>query len=512
MRTRIAIALILLVLVACTSDAESPPSTTASVEEVAPESPTSEVTAEAELTDSSFEDGLEDLYERLEAQGFSGIVAVEGGGDAESQGFGLADVEAGEPWDLHTVFDIGSITKQFTGAAIVRLEMDGLLSVDDRLGDHVPYATSDLAEVTLHELLTHTAGLPGGLGDDYEPVSRTEIVDLAAAAVSEERGYNYSNPGYSMLGVVIEEVSGMSYEEYLREVFFDPLGMDSTGYVLPDYSDDVVAVGYDGETVWGRPDAQLWDTDGPYWYLRANGGILSTAADMMLWHEGLLGERVLDADAKDKLFARHVEEFGDSYYGYGWANFPLPDGETLITHNGGNGIFFADFLWFVDQDLTIVVGTNVAGADEEVAYQIADALLGTSLVDPVGEAGQSCAPGDMAGSVALADFPDGPHGDVLEDLLAAITSADDAERQAFATNRLADEVTVGASPTEVSTELAGVQEELAPFAFSEVRRGDDLTYYIVLVGTPESGGEVVVGVGLDPDDPSVISCVEFADN
>ncbi|MEM9131942.1 MAG: serine hydrolase domain-containing protein [Actinomycetota bacterium] len=465
---------------------------------------------DGEGADGPITESVDDVFDALLDDGFSGLVMINDGGDVNTAGFGLADREADVSWDENTVFTVGSITKQFTAAAILRLEMDGLLSVEDRLGDHLPDVSGELADVTLHQLLTHTGGLPDGLGDDFAPTSSADIVGLSNGAV--EAGdvgttFRYSNPGYSLLGVVIEEVTGDGYERYLHDALFEPAGMTNTGYLLPDWSDDVVAVGYEGERAWGRPIDKPWADDGPHWHLRANGGILSTGVDMLAWHRALLGDDILDEAAKAKLYDRHVAEDpggGEWSYGYGWSNVDLPDGGTLITHNGGNGIFFADFLRFLDDDLTILVATNEARVDENVAYRIADAVRGTDY----SQGSVVCAPDTVADLEVLADLPDGPRGETLAALQAAVTTADDAERRAFATDHVNAPLIADLSVEEVSAEILLVQEELTPFTFADVRRSDDDTYHLVFTGTADTDGDAVISAVIDPDDPSSITCVD----
>lgn len=448
-------------------------------------------------------------YDALAEADFTGLVMVKDGDALVTRGFGLADRDANTQWDQHTVFTVGSITKQFTGAAIVKLEMEGRLSFDDPLAQHVPYATGELASVTLHELLTHTAGLPGGVGDDFEAVDRQGIVELSADATEITGEFNYSNTGYSLLGVVIEEITGMSYEEYLRTALFEPAGMMDTGYLLPDWSDKLLAVGYDGDDVWGRVTERSWAEDGPYWHLRANGGIHSTGADMMRWHDALAGEDLFDADAKAALFGRHVAEGpegGRWYYAYGWSNVALPDGTTLITHNGGNGVFFADFLRFIDDDLTILVATNEAGADEDAAFRVGDVLRGTTMVGPVTE---NCVPNDVSEFEVLADFPDGVKGDAVRGMFEAVTDATDEERRAFSVAHLPPYLVEGMSHEQVSAELALIREEFAPFTYREIRQSGSHTFHLVWAGTPQTEGDAVITVALDPAAPSDIACVDF---
>lgn len=317
----------------------------------------------------------------LEDGGFQGVALIDVGGEVIAEGMGLADRQAGLANGPSTVFDIGSLTKQFTAAAILRLEMDGVLSVDDRLGEHLDGLPPDKSAITLHQLLTHTAGLPDVLGDDYEPIGRDEFLELVASSplVREPGGeYEYSNVGYSLLAAVIETVTFGSYEQYLHDALFEPAGMASTGYVIPDFDERDVAVGYDGDEAVGRPNELGWDDDGPFWHLRGNGGILSTAEDMHRWHVALVNEDILDDAAKQEYYARHTREGpgADTFYGYGWAIVPTPFDTWLITHNGGNGIFFADFLRFLDEDVTIFLATNaVRQSDEDAAYALAEAIF-----------------------------------------------------------------------------------------------------------------------------------------
>lgn len=325
---------------------------------------------------------VQDLLDDLENEGFSGVTLVDTGEQVIVRGFGWADREAGIRNDADTVFDIGSVTKQFTAAAVLRLQMDGRLSVEDTLGGYLPGLPPDKAALTLHQLLTHTAGLPDALGEDAAPVDREQYLDLVAATPLIHRpgtDYSYSNVGYSLLAAVIETVTGGSYEDYLQEALFGPAGMTSTGYLLPDVPDDAIAVGYDGTERVGRPRDLGWATDGPYWNLRGNGGLLSTAPDMLRWHQALLGEDILDAEAKALFSQPHTPEGAgaDTFYGYGWALLPTPFDTWLVTHNGGNGVFFADFLRFLDEDVVVFVATNAAtDEDEDTAYRLADALFG----------------------------------------------------------------------------------------------------------------------------------------
>lgn len=223
---------------------------------------------------------LDEHARRLTPFGFSGSLLIAKDGEVVlSSGYGMADREAGVPVTAETVFDIGSITKQFTAAAILRLEMEGRLSVTDpvtRWFDGVP---EDKRTMTLHHLLTHSAGLRGDFGGDYDVAERDSLAGVILQSEllwAPGTRYEYSNAGYSLLGMVVEKASGMGYEAYLRDKLWAPAGMTRTGYRGVRWNLAELAVGYaaDGRRN-GTPVDQRWAPDGPWWNLRANGGVLS---------------------------------------------------------------------------------------------------------------------------------------------------------------------------------------------------------------------------------------------
>jgi CubicO group peptidase (beta-lactamase class C family) len=317
--------------------------------------------------DPSVEEFLDDTL----PDGTSGtVVAARGDEIAHCRGFGLADRAAKVAAGCDTAYDIMSMTKQFTAAAILKLEMMGKLRVTDPMSKFVGPVPDDKRAITLHHLLTHTAGLTDQLGGDYEALSREEMLD--AALESELRSapgteYYYSNLGYSILAAIVEKASGTSYERFLASHLFEPAGMRHTGYVLPEWRPEQVAVEYDenGEPK-GRPSDHPWAEDGPYWNLRGNGGMLSTAHDMFRWHVALRGEEILSKSAKDKMFKPHVpeEEGGDSYYGYGWVVSPTDEGR-IVWHDGGNGWSLGIMARFPDQDTMVFWVSNHAYKDGE---------------------------------------------------------------------------------------------------------------------------------------------------
>ncbi|MGC5561777.1 serine hydrolase domain-containing protein [Streptomyces sp. FR-108] len=286
-------------------------------------------------------ESIGDFLHRVLPAGAGGtVIAAHGDELAYCGGFGAADRARGTPASCRTVYDVMSITKQFTAAAILKLEVMGRLRVSDRIGRFLGPVPEGKRDITIDQLLTHTSGLVEALGDDYSPLTRDELVRQALASKPRSapgREFHYSNTGYSLLAAIVEKASGERYEPFLARHLFTPAGMKSTGYVLPRWPRKLVAVEYDSRgRGQGRPLDHPWAADGPYWHLRGNGGMLSTAQDMFRWHRALSGDDVLPEQARRKLFAPHVPVPGlDGSYGYGWAVRETPAGRT-VWHNGGN--------------------------------------------------------------------------------------------------------------------------------------------------------------------------------
>jgi CubicO group peptidase (beta-lactamase class C family) len=301
---------------------------------------------------------------RLVPFGWSGAVLVARDGEIVlNKGYGVANQAQHMPWTSETVGNIGSITKQFTAAAILKLEAMGKLNVTDRMSAYLPAVPADKVGITLHQLLTHTAGLQGDLGGtDDQPIGRDELVKVVLAsrlAHSPGEIFEYSNEGYSLLAAIVERVSGESYEQFLHDQLFVPAGMTKTGYLLPKYADAELAHGYRADGAeWGTVYERGWRADGPGWYLRGNGGLQSTTGDLYKWHLALGAETVLPAAELKKFTTPYVQTPGGDRYAYGWGVDETPRHTTVISHNGGNGIYFADFRRYVDEKTVIIALGN----------------------------------------------------------------------------------------------------------------------------------------------------------
>lgn len=301
----------------------------------------------------------------LQPFGFSGAAVVALGDEVLlKKGYGLANRQSGQPMTPDTVSTMGSITKQFTAAGILKLADMGKLSADDPITKYFDDVPDDKRAVTLHQLLTHSSGFGeiDGYGDD-DHVNSDQYVELAMATPlnfppGEE--YDYSNTGYSLLGIIIEKLSGQNYEQWLRDNVLLPAGVSHTGYQLADWSELPKAQGYLNGEHWGQVLNRGWLEDGPGWILRANGGLHTVLDDMLAWRGVVRGTTPILSEASRKLWITpHVDEGGgDSYYGYGWEVHPDAPAGPMIAHNGGNGIFSADFVWFQQPDLFVYITGN----------------------------------------------------------------------------------------------------------------------------------------------------------
>ena len=291
---------------------------------------------------------------------FMGTVFVaEGDKILLNKGYGHANLELGVPNNPDTRIRICSITKQFTAVAILLLEQRGKLKTSDPVRKYVPAAPATWDAITIHHLVTHTSGLadPQNL-PDFDPYALAKPAEDPQKAIPEaarhlpllskpgER-YEYSNANYTLLGYIIAKTSGMSYEAFVTENLFKPLGMNDSGFdrwqtVLPNR-----AAGY-APTADGLRNAHFIDMTNAY----AAGSIYSTAADMNRWQQGLYGGRLLSASMLKKMTA--PEKDG---YAYGIGVQQLKRG-IVYTHAGGMDGFDTIVGYWPSRKISVVVLAN----------------------------------------------------------------------------------------------------------------------------------------------------------
>jgi CubicO group peptidase (beta-lactamase class C family) len=277
------------------------------------------------------------------------------------KGYGLSDVEHRVPVTPQTPFRIGSITKQFTAAAILKLQEQGKLTVQDKLSKYIAdFPRGD--EVTLHHLLTHTSGI-------HSYTSKPNFAEQAIRAVKTDEliqsikndpydfdpgtKWLYSNSGYFLLGYIVEKVSGQAYGDFLRTQFFEPLGMTSTGVHRAGVKLPNEALGY--EYSGGDPArAADWDMT----WAGGAGVLYSTVGDLYRWNEAVFGGKVLTQISLQTAFTAAKTTDGlNTGYGYGWGLSTLR-GSQIIAHGGGLPGFSSYILRMPRERFTVVVLEN----------------------------------------------------------------------------------------------------------------------------------------------------------
>ena len=332
------------------------------------------------------------LYSRIDSyltagseNGFSGAIAVVKDGDVIiNKGYGPANKDTQTLNNPNTIFDIGSNTKQFTSTAILKLEESGKLKLSDPLSKYFKDLPTDKQNITIHQLLTHTAGFPDAIGKDFDKISQEQFFKkLFSGKLLSEPGakYSYSNTGYSVLGRIIELVSGQPYEAYVNEHLFKPAGMKQTGYLLPEWDTKQLSRSYNRGILDGESPVVRYQRDrGITWHLKANGGINSTQNDMLLWYEALKTNKILSAGSLKKLITPYTGNSRYSY-AYGWTVRMLEGNLKRVSHNGSNGAYAHSLVWFPEEDVYIVYITNANSAKVEfLAYEVAKMILDNTYV------------------------------------------------------------------------------------------------------------------------------------
>ena len=332
----------------------------------------------------SFEDGLKSHLGKLTADNSPGIaVLVARDGKIVYQGgFGLADVEKKTPVTAETKFRIGSVTKQFTAAAILRLADEGKVALTDPLDKYFPGFPKG---VTLQQLLNHTSGIhsytdkPEFMGKVSKPIAPTELIawfrddppDFAPGA-----GFHYDNSGYFLLGEIVAKVSGKPFASSLQEMFFGPLGMKDTGIYQNASPPPGETAGYsfaDGKTL----PAREWDMS----WAGGAGALYSTVGDLFLWNEALFGGKILKP-ASFKAMTTPVKlppNVDGLHYGYGLVIADL-NRLPVVSHSGGLDGWSSDLMRLPEQNTTVIALANasppVAGFEPAaVTRQIAGKFL-----------------------------------------------------------------------------------------------------------------------------------------
>ena len=298
-----------------------------------------------------------------------------------ARGYGWANMEHHVPNTPKTKFRIGSITKQFTAMAILILQEQGKLNVGDLINTHIPNPPPVWSQITIHHLLTHTSGIKHSWGiPDWKdtvmlPATLAETIDKIKGQpllFTPGTNFNYSGAGYFILAQIIEQVSGQSYATFLRQVIFEPLGMNDTG------ADQTIPILPHQASGYTREGAQVFH--GPYIYmpnLTGGGNLYSTVEDLARWDQALVASKLISDSSYTKMYTPDRNN-----YAYGW-RVKERGGRTEIQHGGSLAGFKTFILRLPEERVCVVVLSNVAEKPKDPRLSVK--RMAQELVDIVFE-------------------------------------------------------------------------------------------------------------------------------
>ena len=304
------------------------------------------------------------------------------------RGYGFANLEHKVPVKPETIFQSGSVGKQFTATAVMLLVEEGKIKLDESIGTYLPDVPESWKPITVRHLLSHTGGMTDYPEDfdfrrDYTEDDLLKRAKEIPLAFKPGEKWQYSNLGFVTLGIMISKVTGRFYGEFLQERIFKPLGMTSTRIIN---EADIIqnrAAGY--RLVQGAVKNQNWVS--PSMNTTADGSLYLTALDMMKWDEGLTAGKLLKKTSLDEMWSPIKLNDGKTHpYGFGWGVRQV-NGKRVIEHGGAWQGFKSQISRYVDNGLTIIVFANLAQANQDRIVNGVAALIDSSLrpkpiVDP----------------------------------------------------------------------------------------------------------------------------------
>ncbi|HEX8736556.1 MAG TPA: serine hydrolase domain-containing protein [Pyrinomonadaceae bacterium] len=279
--------------------------------------------------------------------------------------FGMANMELNVPMREEMVFNIASMTKQFTAVAVLQLMEQGKLSLSDEITKYLPDYPVNGQKITIENLLTHTAGIPGSdpsaitrLQGERRLITLAEIIDTfknRPLDFAPGTKMIYSNNGYMLLGAIIEKVSGTSYPKYLENNIFKPLGMTATHF-----GDDFIIVKNRAASyIYSRAESQFFNAlNGKVEIAYSAGGIQSTAEDLFKWHQALNSYKLIKKESLEKARTEFKLPNGKrTYYGYGWFIGNI-QGSPIVEHGGNMGGFMCHAIYLPQEDIYVLLLYN----------------------------------------------------------------------------------------------------------------------------------------------------------
>src|SRR5687767_5115081 len=303
--------------------------------------------------------------------------------------YGLADLEREVENAPDTIFEAGSVSKQFTAAAVLLLARDGKLAIDDPVRKYVPELPDYGVPLTIRHMLTHTSGLRdwgsvagiGGWPRTTRVHTHGHVLDILsrqkALNIAPGTNWSYSNSGYNLSAIIVSRVSGQSFADFSRDRIFKPLGMTRTSW-----RDDFKRIVPHRALAYDR-GADGYQEDMPFENVHGNGGLLTTVGDLLKWNENFVTPVVGDAAfvAQQQTTAR-LSDGRDQVYAFGLYVRPYR-GVREVAHSGSTAGYQAYLTRFPDQHVSVAVLCNAAdAAPTQYARAVAELYLGTALEPP----------------------------------------------------------------------------------------------------------------------------------
>ena len=332
-----------------------------------------------------------------------------GGSPLVSRAWGMSDLEHGIPNTPSTIFEGGSLAKQFTSGAVVLLALDGALSLDDDVRKYIPEVRDYGKPVTLRHLMTHTSGMRdwgsvasiSGWGRGERSHRHAHVLDIVSrqSALNFEPGheYSYSNTGYNLLAVVVDRVSGMPFAEFSRERIFEPLGMSDT-----QWRDDYRRIVPRRSTAYSAADEGFL-INRPIEYVHGNGGILSTVGDLQTWNAALTDGRLGGENFVRMMHDQAILNDGRQIAYAGGLQLRTFAGVPSVTHTGSTAGYRGFIGRYPDQQLSVAILCNVGNANPgALGGQVARVFLGDAASpDPEPGEGMSLSAAEQEAKTGL---------------------------------------------------------------------------------------------------------------
>ena len=351
---------------------------------------------------NTVEGSLDELFHGLFASDAPGaLVIVEKDGKiVYDKGFGLANLETGAPITDTTMFNICSVSKQFSAMALFILAEEGKISLDDPVNKYFPQFKAEFfGRITLRNLISHTSGLPDSRPrtekewvkycakntsifdnlDDYKLYCEEEeswrfYETLDSLAFEPGTAYEYQNPTFQLILGIVEQVTGEKFDDWMREHVFLPSGMPGTLYFEPDRQIPNMAHGY----IKGKGEA--WEEfdfgEDTFFGTKADGGIYTTGLEFVNWDKALYSDVLISSEMREEAHTGHIAtDIPYTDYGYGWFIEHRPDRPLKIYHTGDNGGFYIFEGRFPEKDVFYLIFANQFYWDRDAVADKVDQIL-----------------------------------------------------------------------------------------------------------------------------------------